>query len=717
MENPELTVVVPVYRNARTVASLVARLGTALAGRTWELVAVDDAGGDGSVQALLEAADREGIRVRVIRHPANLGQNAAVLSGLAAARGRTMVVMDADLQDPPERVPALLEALDREAVPLALGYRTGRWSAPLEILTGRLYKALLFRLLGSPFPARVGLFLAMRAPVRDRLLRRARAGDYLLAHLAALGEPFTLVAFDRPPRPGGGSGYGFRRRLALAARGLALGWRLRARPFLPLHALGCAAVAGVLGSLQALTRPFGLSDDGFRWLLSAEWARGGGLYDRFQLLYPLGQYVWYGSWIAALGEHLASLRLAQGALTGLAAGLLARPVARAAGLPAAWGLALALGAVGTGTEKLPAAAAVLAAFMGLATARESGPGRVAGLGFASGLLLGWREDTAVLLGGVALLAALAAPGRLRRAAAATAGVLAGFGAWGAVAAWRGQAGAFLHHELWRMELLGLRLTPGGRTQLRWELPGGISSPRDLLIHALPLVRPALPVLYSVLLVWGLVRWRKGRGGPAVPLAAAAALALLPQFLWERPDFWHLREHLPALLVLLAVAGGAHPRLRRLVAPLLVTVAVAAAVLLGLQRRAEPSTPYPAEPGRALGIRLVEGAPPWAGLPRRPGETLVALPWCPGWYAAEGLPAGTRHLSAQPRHRDLPGLEAALAADLARPTNRWVILGPAVHGTGGRVLPPAARRVLWDRYRPLRHWRGFVLWERRVAQLP
>src|SRR5205814_350062 len=106
---PSVSVVVPVYRNTETLEELHRRLDAALgaAGVDFELVFVEDACPAGSLAVLrrLEAADP---RVGVLALPRNVGQHAAVLRGLARARGRAVVVMDADLQDPPDAVPALL---------------------------------------------------------------------------------------------------------------------------------------------------------------------------------------------------------------------------------------------------------------------------------------------------------------------------------------------------------------------------------------------------------------------------------------------------------------------------------------------------------------------------------------------------------------------------------------------------------------------------------
>jgi dolichol-phosphate mannosyltransferase len=115
-----LSVVVPTYNEAGSIPKLAERLDTALAGREWELVVVDDGSPDGTAEIAAALAPR--IPVKVVRRSAKAGLASAVLAGFAAASGDTLVVMDADLSHPPEIVPALADALDRGA-DLAVGSR------------------------------------------------------------------------------------------------------------------------------------------------------------------------------------------------------------------------------------------------------------------------------------------------------------------------------------------------------------------------------------------------------------------------------------------------------------------------------------------------------------------------------------------------------------------------------------------------------------------
>jgi glycosyltransferase involved in cell wall biosynthesis len=208
-----VSAVVPVYRNARTLEELCRRLAAAL-GDDHEIVLVDDGCPEGS-WPVIEALAAADARVRPVRHAANRGQNAAVLTGLAAARGEEIAVLDADLQDPPEAVPALLAELRRGDAAIVFGGRRGRYESAPRLLASRLFKRTLHVASGRRLPVDAGLFLVMRASVRDRL----GPGGYVLASLARAGVPMRSVPVARE-RSASPSAYSGAARVRLAARAI-----------------------------------------------------------------------------------------------------------------------------------------------------------------------------------------------------------------------------------------------------------------------------------------------------------------------------------------------------------------------------------------------------------------------------------------------------------------------------------------------------------------
>ena len=113
--NPAVSIVVPTYHEAANIATLAARIDAALAGRgmVWELLLVDDNSGDGSEEIVAELARRLPVRMEVRRDPPR-DLSLSVLAGIRLARHDRLVVMDADLSHPPERIIDLVSALDQD---------------------------------------------------------------------------------------------------------------------------------------------------------------------------------------------------------------------------------------------------------------------------------------------------------------------------------------------------------------------------------------------------------------------------------------------------------------------------------------------------------------------------------------------------------------------------------------------------------------------------
>jgi undecaprenyl-phosphate 4-deoxy-4-formamido-L-arabinose transferase len=111
---PELSVVIPVYNEEAVLAGLFARLYPALdaLGRRYEIIFVNDGSRDRSVAMLREQYERRAEVTRVVMFASNFGQHRAILAGFAYARGRYLITLDADLQNPPEEIPRVVAELD-----------------------------------------------------------------------------------------------------------------------------------------------------------------------------------------------------------------------------------------------------------------------------------------------------------------------------------------------------------------------------------------------------------------------------------------------------------------------------------------------------------------------------------------------------------------------------------------------------------------------------
>jgi glycosyltransferase involved in cell wall biosynthesis len=182
-----------------------------------------DASPDDSAQVArrLAAADS---RVRVTVLDTNVGQHRALAVGLEAEPDAgAWVCLDADLQDPPEAVPLLLDRLAQGDVAAVFAGRRGSYEGPLRLLTGRAHRRLMAALTGLPPDA--GAFLAMRPDARATVLERS--GPSLVAAIGAARLPVASLPVERAPRAVGESAWTTRARLRQSARTLL--WALRHR--------------------------------------------------------------------------------------------------------------------------------------------------------------------------------------------------------------------------------------------------------------------------------------------------------------------------------------------------------------------------------------------------------------------------------------------------------------------------------------------------------
>jgi glycosyltransferase involved in cell wall biosynthesis len=221
-----VALVTPVYGNEATLEALAARVAAALdgAGLPWSLQFVVDASPDGSLALATSLAEGDD-RLTVTALPANVGQHRALLAGLAVdAPADAWVCLDADLQDPPEAVPLLVERLARGDVGAVFAGRRGAYEGPGRLITGRLHRAALSRLTGVPSDA--GAFVALDRAARHALV--ALGPPSIVAGIGGAGILAASVPVVRAARTAGASAWTWRARAQQAGRTLAWAWRIRA---------------------------------------------------------------------------------------------------------------------------------------------------------------------------------------------------------------------------------------------------------------------------------------------------------------------------------------------------------------------------------------------------------------------------------------------------------------------------------------------------------
>jgi polyisoprenyl-phosphate glycosyltransferase len=217
---PELSVVVPVYGCAECLRPLHDRLTTTLRdlGASYELIFVDDRSPDGAWD-VLERLAIDDDAVNAVRLSRNFGQQAAITAGLAAARGRWTVVMDCDLQDPPEVIHEL-HAKALEGFDVVLARRIHRQHSRFRLLAAGLYFKFIGLFLGVNISGDFGSFSIISDRVRAEFLRVPDRDRHYLPILFWLGFNRGEIAYEHGKRPLGTSSYSMGTLLRLAAEGI-----------------------------------------------------------------------------------------------------------------------------------------------------------------------------------------------------------------------------------------------------------------------------------------------------------------------------------------------------------------------------------------------------------------------------------------------------------------------------------------------------------------
>jgi undecaprenyl-phosphate 4-deoxy-4-formamido-L-arabinose transferase len=202
-----LSVVVPVYRSARILPGLVARLEPVLreCAPAFELVLVDDSSPDESWRVIEELA-RGRAWVRGLCMMRNYGQHGALLCGIRAARYDVLVTIDDDLQHPPEEIPRLLAELAR-GHDVVYGSPRSEPHGLLRALASRMTKMALSQAMGAETARRASAFRAFRTQVREAFANYG-SGFVSIDVLLTWGTTrFASVEVRHDPRAGGVSGY------------------------------------------------------------------------------------------------------------------------------------------------------------------------------------------------------------------------------------------------------------------------------------------------------------------------------------------------------------------------------------------------------------------------------------------------------------------------------------------------------------------------------
>jgi dolichol-phosphate mannosyltransferase len=220
-ERPTLSLVLPIYNEEEVIPELDRRLQEFLAklGLPAEVVFVNDGSRDRSMELLREAAGRDA-RYRVLSFARNFGHQTAITAGVDYARGEAVVVMDADLQDPPEIVLEMV-AKWRQGFDVVYGRRRKREGESwFKLVTARAFYRLFAAMIPIEVPLDTGDFRLMsrRVVVALRALRETHR--FVRGMVSWVGFKQTEVLYDRPGRFAGDTKYPLRKMVRFALDGI-----------------------------------------------------------------------------------------------------------------------------------------------------------------------------------------------------------------------------------------------------------------------------------------------------------------------------------------------------------------------------------------------------------------------------------------------------------------------------------------------------------------
>lgn len=216
----ELSIVVPFFNEEDTVAVLFSSLLPILRGLgcEFEVICVNDGSSDATLQALLQYRQQEP-RIVILDFSANFGKEAALKAGFDHARGRAVIPMDCDLQDPPEVIPELVKQW-RDGYEVVHARRAHYGDSPARRATAVLYYKFLSAMTKVSIPQDVGDFRLMDRKVVDIIKVLVERQRFTRGLVAWVGFKSTVVEYQRPQRTEGYSKYNFRRLWNLALDGI-----------------------------------------------------------------------------------------------------------------------------------------------------------------------------------------------------------------------------------------------------------------------------------------------------------------------------------------------------------------------------------------------------------------------------------------------------------------------------------------------------------------
>jgi dolichol-phosphate mannosyltransferase len=214
----DVSIIVPVYFNQESLNILFDRIKNNVIEnnpqRTFEIIFIDDGSKDKSLEVLLNLKRTYPQYVKIIKFTRNFGQGAAVTAGLRTVKGKFVINVDADLQDPPELMNEMIEAYYNENFEIVVGIRQERKESLYRRAGSSLWYKILRKLTFPEFPEKGFNYFGISEKVKDMVLEDVRNGTQLSNVLIVwTGFPIKNIPYTRQKREHGKSRFGLLKKI------------------------------------------------------------------------------------------------------------------------------------------------------------------------------------------------------------------------------------------------------------------------------------------------------------------------------------------------------------------------------------------------------------------------------------------------------------------------------------------------------------------------
>ncbi|MEA2132621.1 MAG: polyisoprenyl-phosphate glycosyltransferase [Solirubrobacteraceae bacterium] len=268
-----LSVVAPMLDEEGLAAEFCGRVATSLGDLPYELVIVDDGSSDATPTILDDLARRDP-RIRVLHLSRPFGHQMAITAGLDHARGDAVVMIDGDLQDPPELIPELVESWRQGADIVVAKRRSRSGETRFKLATARWFYSIMGRLAQVDLEPGAGDFRLIDRAALDALLRLRERSRFLRGMTSWVGFSHAIVEYDRDARAAGETKYPLGKMLRFALDGLTSFSNFPLQ-LAALAGFACAALAMLGLPLTIVARYSGIYSRGVPSLLFAVLLIGG----------------------------------------------------------------------------------------------------------------------------------------------------------------------------------------------------------------------------------------------------------------------------------------------------------------------------------------------------------------------------------------------------------------------------------------------------------